>query len=54
MICSPLGSTSLFSIFHSTETFPGPVNKRHMEIAINSELVNIAACLSSGPHPAKP
>jgi hypothetical protein len=30
-----------------------PVNKRLIEIAINSELVIIAACLGSGP-PGKP
>jgi hypothetical protein len=53
MIYFPLGNTSLFNTSHSIDILPGPVNKRLMDIAVNRELVNIAACLSSGP-PAKP
>jgi hypothetical protein len=49
MIYFPLGNNSLFNTFHSIEILPGPVNKRLMDIAIDSELINIPACLSNGP-----
>ena len=49
MIYFPLGNNSLFNTFHSIEILPGPVNKRLADIAIESKLVNIPACLSNGP-----
>jgi hypothetical protein len=53
--CSPevyisLGNTSRFNTSLSIDILPGPVNNRLILIAINSELVNIAACLNSVPH----
>jgi hypothetical protein len=51
MIYLPLGDTSLFNMSHLIDILPGPVSKRLMDIAVNSELVNIAACLSSAPTP---
>jgi hypothetical protein len=53
MIYFHLGDTSLFNMSHSIDILPGPVSKRLMDIPLNSELVNIAACLGSGPT-AKP
>jgi hypothetical protein len=51
MIYLPLGDTSLFNMSYLIDILPGPVSKRLMDIAVNSELVNIAACLSSAPTP---
>ena len=49
MSALPLGNISLFSTSHSIDILPGPVIMRLIDIAVNSKLVIIVDCLSSGP-----